>query len=246
MASLICTEFWRCTQYDHMDQPDQARGVPAPPLELPVDPGSPRTALPDPRSFACAPADIGRLMAARRTMRTYSPQPLSPLELSFLLWSAQGVLSTDAGKTLRTAPSAGARHAFETIVLANNVSSLAPGLYRFVPTTHDLVALSAEPTRINDLVDSFRNIVLARSSAAVFIWVAVADRMTWKFGARGWRYLLLDAGHACQNLYLAAEAMGCGVCAIGAFNDADMNTALGLDGTSQFVVYAASIGHKPA
>jgi SagB-type dehydrogenase family enzyme len=68
--------------------------------------------------------------------------------------------------------------------------------------------------------------------------------MAWRYGERGYRYLHLDAGHVCQNLYLAAEAAGCGVCAIGAFNDEIINELLGLDGEEQFVIYLATVGEK--
>jgi len=70
--------------------------------------------------------------------------------------------------------------------------------------------------------------------------------MTWRYGERGYRYLFLDAGHVCQNLYLAAEAIGCGVCAIGAFDDEALNAAFDLDGESLFVIYAATLGRRPA
>jgi SagB-type dehydrogenase family enzyme len=72
----------------------------------------------------------------------------------------------------------------------------------------------------------------------------VAYRMTWRYGERGYRYLLLDAGHVCQNLYLAAEPIGCGVCAIAAFFDDKLNAALGLDGEKQFAVYLATVGKR--
>lgn len=66
--------------------------------------------------------------------------------------------------------------------------------------------------------------------------------MTWRYSERGYRYLFIDAGHACQNLYLGAEAIECGVCAIAAFDDVIMNQLLGLDGESQFVIYLATVG----
>ncbi len=61
---------------------------------------------------------------------------------------------------------------------------------------------------------------------------------------RGYRYLHLDAGHICQNLHLAAESLGCGVCAIAAFDDDELNQVLGLDGEQSFAVYAASLGKR--
>lgn len=83
------------------------------------------------------------------------------------------------------------------------------------------------------------------ASAVTFLWTAVPDRMTWRYGERGYRYLHLDAGHVCQNLYLAASGVGCGVCAIAAFDDAAMNRLLGIDGERRFLIYAATVGKKP-
>ena len=66
--------------------------------------------------------------------------------------------------------------------------------------------------------------------------------MAHRFGARGYRYLLLDAGHACQNMYLAGYVLNIGVCAIGAFYDDRLNEALKLDGETKFALYAATVG----
>jgi SagB-type dehydrogenase family enzyme len=66
--------------------------------------------------------------------------------------------------------------------------------------------------------------------------------MVWRYGERGYRYLHIDVGHACQNLYLAAETMEAGVCAIGAFDDEALNRALGIDGVEQWAIYLATVG----
>jgi SagB-type dehydrogenase family enzyme len=81
-------------------------------------------------------------------------------------------------------------------------------------------------------------------SAVTFLWDAVAARTVWRYDQRGYRYMHLDAGHVCQNLYLAAEAIGCGVCAIAAFDDVLLNQAVNLDGQREFIIYAASLGKK--
>jgi SagB-type dehydrogenase family enzyme len=74
----------------------------------------------------------------------------------------------------------------------------------------------------------------------------VVPRMYYRYGERGYRYLHLDVGHVCQNLYLAAEAIDCGVCAIAAFDDDMMNALLHLDGEDQFVIYMSPVGKNPA
>ena len=76
----------------------------------------------------------------------------------------------------------------------------------------------------------------------VFLWVAVPYRMTWRYSERGYRELHKDAGHVCQNLYLAAQAVGCGVCAIAAYDDDVMHDILGIDGVDQFLIYLATVG----
>ena len=96
-----------------------------------------------------------------------------------------------------------------------------PGLYRFIATRHALLRLPAPQDiteQVMDAAPTGRN--TSRQSAVTFIWVAVTERMSWRYVERSMRYLFLDAGHVCQNLYLAAESIGCGVCAIAAYDDA--------------------------
>jgi len=85
-----------------------------------------------------------------------------------------------------------------------------------------------------------------KNSAVTLIWFAVGYRTVYRYGDRGYRYMHLDAGHVCQNLYLAAESIGCGVCAIAAFEDDKLNAVLGLDGVDQFVIYIGTVGKKKA
>ena len=83
-------------------------------------------------------------------------------------------------------------------------------------------------------------------SGAAFFWVAEIYRSAWRYSERAWRYVFLDAGHACQNLYLGAASVECGVCAIAAFDDQKLNRLLGVDGERNFAVYAAVAGKLPA
>lgn len=69
--------------------------------------------------------------------------------------------------------------------------------------------------------------------------------MTWRYGERGFRDIFLEAGHICQNLYLSSQAVNCGVCAIGAFIDDELNNLLQVDGEKKFVLYMASVGKMP-
>jgi SagB-type dehydrogenase family enzyme len=239
------SDFWKASSSDAYQPPDQRRGVPMPPLADTPPLAQQRIALPDIKALDGTTVDIRALVAERRSVRAYSEEPLQIEELSWLLWCTQGVTRlTNDERTMRTVPSAGARHAFETFLLLNNVAGVPQGLYQYCSLSHELAAIATDVETVERIIEAFRNIHLIESSAATFIWCAVAYRMTWKFGERGYRYLLLDAGHVCQNLYLAAETVGCGVCAVGSFDDAELNGALGVDGVERFVVYAGTVGRK--
>lgn len=245
MSESIGKKFWELTKPQHVPESPQRLGAQQPPLELPYDPTARLQPLPIPRKISAPPITLWQSIDRRTSLRHYSDQSLSLAELALLLWYTQGVKEvTQRPVTLRTVPSAGARHAFETYLLVNKVDGLQPGLYRYVAIEHALLGLSHEP-QINEIITQacFNQRQVAKS-AVTFIWAAVAERMTWRYPERGYRYLLLDAGHVCQNLYLAAEGINCGVCAIAAYDDDALNAALNLDGESMFAVYAASLGKR--
>jgi SagB-type dehydrogenase family enzyme len=201
--------------------------------------------LPDHSELPNYAIDLRAAIDGRRSVRRYADRPLALEELSFLLWCTQGVKETiDTYATLRTVPSAGARHAFETYLLVNNVDGLQPGLYRFSSLSHQLLRVSSDATLAEDFVAACLGQTHVKTSAVTFLWAAVPYRMTWRYGERGYRYMHLDAGHVCQNLYLCAEAIDAGVCAIAAFDDDALNRLLHLDGKEQFVIYLATVGKK--
>ncbi len=245
MPEDIGRQFMLATQVSRLEPSEQSRSLPQPPLELPYSGDGPFVDLPDPHALALDKVDLLALIDARRTRRHYSEAPITLQELSFLLWCTQGVKQcTDRPATLRTVPSAGARHAFETLVLANRVTGLPPGLYRFLAVDHRLVWVETGPDLPQRLTAACKQQEQVLRSAVTFIWVAVLARMRWRYGLRGYRYLHLDAGHACQNLYLAGKALGCDVCAIGGFDDDAVNRELGLDGQELFAIYLASVGKE--
>ncbi len=247
----IVHDFMEATYPKNLSESPQEQGLPQPPLELPVPEGAELIPLPAPGELNIPALDLRTAIERRQSCRTYQEQPLTLEELSYLMWLTQGVKRvTNRPVTLRTVPSAGARHAFETYLLVNNVAGLQPGLYRFAACEHALVKLEtdADTFGIRNIREQVTEACGGQQqiyhSAVTFLWVAVAERMAWRYVERGYRYLHLDAGHVCQNLYLAAEAIDCGVCAIAAYDDEVLNTALKLDGKNLFVIYLASVGKK--
>lgn len=247
MSDQIGPKFIEGTFYENLPASDQSGGLPPPPLQLACDAKAPRVVLPDPGQIETGAADLRQAIERRRSCRRYAETALSTEELSFLLWCTQGVrqLQPDLA-TFRTVPSAGARHAFETYLFVNRVEGVASGLYRFLAIEHQLAEVRTGADLPGKLAKACFGQQFVATSAATFVWTAVAYRMTWRYGQRGYRYLLLDAGHVCQNLYLSAEAIDCGVCAVAAFDDAAVNRLLEIDGRKQFTVYLAAVGRKPS
>jgi len=246
MARGIGSEFMRLTRHAHLEISEQRLGRPEPPPVEPAAGEGDAQPLPDPGATRALAPDFHDLVTRRVSRRRYAESPLTQRELSFLLWCTQGVKDIPGGTvTLRTVPSAGARHAFETLLLVRRVEGLAPGLYRFDPPAHALRALPAPADLSERLTAACYGQACAGAGAVAFLWVAIPRRMTWRYGERGYRYLHLDAGHVAQNLYLAAEAIGAGACAIAAFDDQAIDALLGLDGERAFLIYLAAVGKKP-
>lgn len=235
--------FLEQTKLKNLGSLAQTQGTSQPSLELPADKTLPLIQLTHPENLSFGKVEFKQLMDQRRTLRKYSSAALSLDELAYLLWSTQGVQKKTETTTLRPVPSAGARHAFETYLLVNQVEGLTPGVYRYLALEHQLIAVNLSKGILEKLIEASRQKFIAEAPVC-FMWIAVTERMTWRYGDRGYRYLFLDAGHVCQNLYLSAESIHCGACAIDAYLDDEMNQLLGLDGEEQFLIYMASVGKK--
>ena len=224
----------------------QSRGVPPPALQKPCPADARTVALPGPEHFgALGAAPLLSLLQSRRSIRRYSDEPFSLPELAFLLWATQGVISRPGpAVTLRTAPSAGARHAFETYVYCRRVEGLEEGVWRYLPLEHRLLFEFSEPGLGALISTACLGQRFVSQGAATFFWSVLPSRMEWRYGPAAHRVLPLDAGHVCQNLYLAAEAIGAGVCAVGAYDQQALDALLRLDGEEEFMLYLAPAGKK--
>jgi SagB-type dehydrogenase family enzyme len=168
--------------------------------------------------------------------------------LSYLLWCTQGVKKIISNTTTkRIVPSAGSRHPLETYLVINRVKGLPIGLYRYLSLEHKLLKIKTNSQIMKKIVEGCNDQQFIGKSALIFIWSANIYRMKWRHGERAYRYIFLDAGHVGQNLYLAADVIDCGVCAISVFLDDEVNHLVGIDGKNEFVIYMAAIGKsKPS
>lgn len=227
-------------------QTDQNKGVPTPPLEEHVDQQLPRISLSNNNSWSSI-IQVPNLLDAignRRSRRNYSDEYLKVEELEFLLWATQGQRGTGK-KTphFRTVPSAGARHSFETYLFIHRVETLPQGLYRYLPVSNELVLIHATDNRTKaQLSEAALGQRFVAESAVLFVWATVPYRMEWRYMQAAHRVILLDAGHVCQNLYLACEAIQAGTCAIAAYDQEAMDELIEVDGKEQFTLYLAPVG----
>jgi SagB-type dehydrogenase family enzyme len=223
---------------------DQNRGLAPPPIEKPFSPEARRIDLVRPGRWEnISDLSLAEAIRKRISHRDYRTQALTLGELSFLLWATQGIRKQiDPGHAYRTVPSAGCRHALETYLCILRVEGLEEGVYRYLPQEHQLLFEFSEELLAEELVQAVFHQPYPGKAAVTFIWSAVPYRMEWRYGLAAHKVIALDAGHVCQNLYLACEAVGCGTCAIAAYDQEALDRLLRLDGEEEFVVYLASVG----
>lgn len=223
---------------------DQAKGLPFPALQKPYDKNTKRVTLPKPDGCVLSVNDLDACLRKRRSRRKFTDEPLTLPELSYLLWATQGVDETigEGYCTLRPAPSAGARHPFETYLAVNHVEGMVPAVYRYLPLSHELLLEFEGQNMGRNLTKACLGQSFVGDGAVVFIWTCIPYRCEWRYHVLAHKVMLIDAGHLCQNLYLVCEAMGCGTCAIGAYDQAAMDTIVRVDGHDEYVIYLAPVG----
>lgn len=222
---------------------DQRKKLPPPPLQLPCPENGRRIDLVAPESFEIGGMPFIQTVRNRKSRRQYTPEPLSLEELSFLLWSTQGVREVlhDGLATRRTVPSGGSRHPFETYLLINRVDGVSAGLYRYLPLDHQLCFLEPPERPLERIGDErYRQFVL--NPAAIFTWTVIPYRTEWRYSIISDKIIALDAGHICQNLYLACEALRLGTCAYDGYDQHTVDAMLNVDGEDEFTIYLATVG----
>ncbi len=222
---------------------DQQRGIPAPPIQKPAPEDTVLVDLPTAAENNLGGLPVREAIAQRASRRRYTGDPLTLPELAYLLWSTQGIRHGIRGThaATRNVPSAGARHPFETYILANKILDIPFGLYRYLPLSHQLCLLRAN-SELTEEIHQANYQQYVRKSAVVFIWTAIPYRTSWRYGPIAPKLIAQDSGHVCQNLYIACESISIGMCAIGAYNQAEMDHILEVDGKIEFTIYMATVG----
>jgi SagB-type dehydrogenase family enzyme len=224
---------------------DQHKGVPAPPVEKPYDSNARRIELSksDQWTQNIDKKDLFSAMSNRRSRRKFTSNELCVDELAFLLWATQGIRRPAGGNlAYRTVPSAGARHSFETYLFVMRVEGIQQGLYRYLPVSNELLFVAEVENMEMRLARACLGQSFVAKGAVTFVWTTIPYRMEWRYSLAAHRVILIDAGHVCQNLYLACEAIAAGTCAVAAYDQELLDKLLNIDGMDEFSVYLAPVG----
>jgi SagB-type dehydrogenase family enzyme len=193
--------------------------------------------LPDPNHDS--KISVETAIYKRRSVRDFKNAPLNLKEISILLWAAQGVTALGG---YRTAPSAGALFPLEAYLAVGNVTDLQTGVYHYQPREHQITKID-EHDRRAELSEASRDQVWMQNGAVMIILTGVKERITATFGNHWSSFVLMEAGHAAQNLYLQSFALNLGMTAVGSFDEKKVKSLLKLkDGETP--LYIIPIGHK--
>jgi SagB-type dehydrogenase family enzyme len=202
-----------------------------------------RTALPQPR-----PGRIAALAAQRSSVRAFQPAVISTVELSTLLHTAYGVVEAaplDGGGAFlrRNVPSAGGLYPLELYAMLRRVDGVAEGIHHF-DARGDGLELVRPGDWSGPAADVFYTWPFVAEANLLLCFAAVFERCQKKYGPRGYHYILLEAGHAAQNLCLAAEELGLATLCMGGYRDGALNRLLRLGIPREGVVYTVAVGRR--
>jgi SagB-type dehydrogenase family enzyme len=186
---------------------------------------------------------LGAALVQRRSVRAFADAPLRLRQLAALLRAGYGVTgelrAADCIQPVRAAPSGGALYPLELSVAARRVDGLPTGLYHYDPLDDVLEEMRTGPVAVAATTPFAE---AASGAAAVIVVSAVFWRSRFKYGLRGYRFVLLEAGHVAQNVLLAAAALGLGAAPLGGFYDRRVDELLGVNGVDESALYLLCVG----
>jgi SagB-type dehydrogenase family enzyme len=205
-----------------------------------------RIALPRPASLSID-TPLDKAILSRRSCRNFVFKPISLETLSKILYFGYGVTGNvyyDNVEVLtRPCPSGGALYPYEIYPIVLNVSGIQAGVYHYSPIDHRIELL--KPGQFtNQVIELFIKQPHIANSSVCIVLSAVLKRTTWKYGARGYRHILLEAGHLTQNMCLVSTAEGLGTLTLGSFDDNSLAHFIGFDPAYEPPIYGLIIGYK--
>jgi SagB-type dehydrogenase family enzyme len=195
----------------------------------------PGVSLPEPRPLR---GRLGDLLARRRSERVEATRPVGLRDLATVLGSSYAARPM-GGLLRRPVPSAGALYPLELYVVALAVTGIDAGVYHYDPFRHRLAALG--PASFAGVREALVDPGVADAAAAILVITGVFWRSRFKYGLRGYRFTLLEAGHLVQNAVLAATDLELAALPLGGFHDTMLDQLVGADGLGEASLYALAL-----
>ncbi|MCG3217494.1 MAG: SagB family peptide dehydrogenase [Candidatus Heimdallarchaeota archaeon] len=240
--------FFNKDVYDEVvPESDEKKEIPKPLFQKDYPEDAELIDLISPDDFTIGSAPFIDLVNSRKSRRKYTKDPLSLEELSFLLWSSQGVkrVIKSGHGVIRTVPSSGAKSPFETYLVINRVEGLKAGLYRYISFEHKLMFIKEIEDAENQLGELSYGQKFVGRGAVVFCWIAVPYRTEWRYTILSHKFIAVDLGIVCQNLYMACEALKLGTVAIGYYEQEKIDELFELNVDDELTVLLAPVGKIP-
>jgi SagB-type dehydrogenase family enzyme len=203
--------------------------------------------VPLPESYPPSARSFDEVLSARTSARGFGVGSIPLDAVAKALVLGYGITrsndGTDFPRPFRGVPSGGALYPLEIYLHATRVDGLAPGLYHFDPEERNLDVL-----RRGDSSEEIASFMvqgdLFRQAAVTLFVSAVFFRSVFKYADRGYRFVLLEAGHLAQNLLLTWESMGFTGVTVGGYADRQADRYLDHDGLNESVVYMLHAGPR--
>jgi SagB-type dehydrogenase family enzyme len=202
-----------------------------------------------PAQFSAEGVQLEDAILRRRSVRSFdTSRPVRIEQVAKLLYYCSGITgqrSVGGGITLRVraAPSGGGLYPIELYPCLLNIEGAANGIYHYNTREHSL-ELIKELEQSHPGLKPFSIYTPLDGPAAMFVMTAVFKRTTYKYSNRGYRLVLIEAGHIAQNIWLMATAMNLGAVGVFSFVDDEVNELLGVDGVNEAVIYVVSVGNR--
>lgn len=223
---------------------DEQKDFPRPQFQRPYPHDAALIDLTPPDEFTIGKVPFLDIVNSRKSRRKYTAVPLTLEELSFLLWTTQGVKKVlKSGRGVqRVVPSAGAKSPLETYLVINRVEGLKPGLYRYISFDHRLLYIKPIENAEELIGKLCYDQMFVGKAPVIFFWTAVPYRTEWRYTTLSHKFIAIDLGIVCQNLYMACEAINLGTVAIGYYEQEKLDHLFELDTDQEFVVLVAPVG----
>lgn len=231
----------------NVPESDEEKRVPPPLFQQPIPDNARLFDLIHPDKLSIGKTPFLDIVTTRKSRRKFTSEPITLEELSFLLWTTQGVKEVlKSGRGVkRTVPSAGAKSPLETYMVINRVVGLAPGLYRYISFTHQLLFIKEIENAENTIGKLAYDQKFVGSAPVIFCWTAVPYRTEWRYTILAHKFIAIDLGIVCQSLYMACEAINLGTVAIGYYEQHKLDALFDLNTEEEFVVLIAPVGKCP-